>query len=69
MEIMNIDILGLSEVRWPGKEKWATNNGIFYYYESYNHYTHHHGVGILLNRNTNGSVVGFTPLLERIVMV
>ena len=31
MSRLNVDILGVSDVRWPGSGRCATSNGTFYY--------------------------------------
>ncbi|XP_023211886.1 craniofacial development protein 2-like, partial [Centruroides sculpturatus] len=53
MERLKIDILGISEVRWPG------NNSI----------NHNHGVGVICNENTSKAVLFFLPYSDRIILV
>lgn len=68
MQRLNIDILGISDTRWPDSGQLNTTNGIMYF--SGNDETHHrNGVAILVARNVIPSVIGFTPISDRIILL
>lgn len=60
MEIINIDILGCSDVRWSNTEKCIINEYAIYY--SGNESIH--GVAIIINREA-----GFEPISKRVVHI
>lgn len=68
MERMNIDILGLSEVRWPGSGKQRTQKGYIYYSGGSNN-EHRHGTAVILTDKIAESVVDFVPVNERIIFI
>ena len=60
---MNIDILGLSEIRWTGLQK--EQHTILYSGGD----NHTRGVGIIINKNINKAVLGYWPVSDRIIMM
>ena len=63
---MNIDILGLSEIRWTGSGKIQKEQHTILYSGGDNHTR---GVGIIINRNINKAVLGYWPVSDRIIMM
>ena len=53
MNRLKINILGISEIRWPGDGKVTTDNGTLYFSGSDDQKNHLYGVEILVNSNTN----------------
>ncbi|XP_039290728.1 craniofacial development protein 2-like [Nilaparvata lugens] len=68
MSRLSINILGISDVRWPGSGKCGTNNGVFYY-SGIDDPNHRYGVGVIIDKATNASVQSFTPYSERVMML
>lgn len=68
MKRLNINILGLSEVRWPGSGSCAAEGGTFYY-SGNDDRDHYNGVGIILDKLTSMSVINFVPYSDRIMMI
>ena len=62
----NLDILGLSEVRWTGfgELKIATGESILY---SGAEEEHHRGVGLILRREVRRTLLKWNPVNERIM--
>ena len=69
MNRLKINILGISEIRWPGNGKVTTDNGTLYLSGSDDQQNHPYGVGILVNSNTNKSIINFVPLSEKVMMM
>lgn len=65
---LNVDILGLSEVRWPGSGVTRLSDGEIYYSGS-NDPNHRAGVAVMVSKQVNGSVVGYVPLSERVMLL
>ena len=63
----NLDMLGVSEMRWTGSGK-IVSDGITVYYSG-GESKHERGVGILLNQKTAGAVIQWEPVNDRIIMV
>ena len=63
---MNIDILGLSEIRWTGSGKIQKEQYTILYSGGQNHTR---GVGIIINKNINKAVLGYWPVSDRIIMM
>ena len=63
---MRIDILGLSEMRWTGSGKIQKEEHTIMYSGGDNHTR---GVGIMVNKNTNKTVLGHWPVSDRIIML
>ncbi|XP_071580242.1 uncharacterized protein [Temnothorax nylanderi] len=68
MSRLNIDILGLSEVRWPGSGMQKTSNGVIYY-SGGSATNHRYGTAILVNNIVAESVAEFIPLNDRVMML
>ncbi|XP_071578112.1 craniofacial development protein 2-like [Temnothorax nylanderi] len=68
MSRLNIDILGLSEVRWPGSGMQKTSNGVIYYSGGLDT-NHRYGTAILVNNVVAESVAEFIPLNDRVMML
>ncbi|XP_071581578.1 craniofacial development protein 2-like [Temnothorax nylanderi] len=68
MSRLNIDILGLSEVRWPGSGMQKTSNGVIYY-SGGSDTNHRYGTAILVNNIVAESVAEFIPLNDRVMML
>ena len=63
---MNIDILGLSEIRWIVSGKIQKEQHTILYSGGDNHTR---GVGIIINKNINKAVLGYCPVSDRIIMM
>ncbi|XP_044750612.1 uncharacterized protein LOC123310952 [Coccinella septempunctata] len=61
---MKIDILGLSEVRWPGSGKQKTKGG-YIYYSGGTDPKHQYGTAIMVSNRIAQSVIDFIPLNDR----
>ncbi|XP_030765278.1 craniofacial development protein 2-like [Sitophilus oryzae] len=68
MRRMQIDILGMSEVRWPGSGKQATNNGVIYYSGGTDTF-HQYGTAILVSKDIDRSVMEFIPFNDRVMLL
>ena len=68
MNRIQLDILGLSEVRWP-------NNGITnimgktFYYSGNTDSNHYNGIGMILNSELSKAVTNFVPLSDRCMLL
>lgn len=68
MQKLNIDILGISEARWPKSGNFPLTNGMVYY--SGNQCTHHrHVVAIFVSKSTMQSIINFTPVSKLILVL
>lgn len=63
MDKLKINILGISEARWPNSGYCCTEN-VTIYYSGSTDAQHKHGVAIMLGTNINRSVKGFIPISE-----
>ena len=63
MTRLDIDIFGMCEIRWTGTGCFKTGDYIMYYSSGT---SHERGVGILLNQQTQKSVIGFWPTTDRV---
>lgn len=63
---LNIDIAGISEVRWTGNGK-ITRNGYSLYFSGGE--THENGVGIIIKEEMERIVEFCTPVSERIIVI
>ena len=62
----NLDLLGLSEVRWTGHDKRRlASKHLFLYSGRDNH--HEEGVGLLISKKLSKSLIGWTPLGSRLL--
>ena len=68
MQRLNIDILGVSEVRWTGSGQCSTNKYTMYY-SGPTDTTHQNGVGIIVSESMNRSVRNFLPYSDRIALL
>lgn len=60
-----IDIIGLSEVRWTGFGELKTTSGETILYSGAKE--HHRGVGLILGRTSRQSMIEWNPVNERII--
>ena len=63
-----IEILGLSEVRWPGTGKIKTKHGVLYY-SGNNDPNHYNGVATLVSSSIAKSVIDFFPISDRLMVL
>ena len=54
---MNIDILGISELKWTGRGKFNSDDHYIYY--SGQEYLRRNGVAIIVNRRVQKAVLGY----------
>ena len=66
MKRMKIDILGLSEVRWPGVNKLNTDEGCFIYSGGS---AAERGVGVMLTKKISASIIGYWAISDRVLLV
>lgn len=70
MKRMKIDLLGMSEVRWPESGTCKKDNTVLYYSGNGLEDTHHrNGVGILVTAELNKYVTNFVPISDRALLV
>ena len=67
MRRLMIDILGVSEVRWPGAGSAELDDGGCIIYSGGDR--HVHGVGVMLSRKVSCSLVGYYAVSERVILV
>lgn len=68
MERCNLDIIGLSEIRWPDSGKCTKEKATLYY--SGNNLPHHYnGVGFLVSKKTNKAVKNFVAYSDRTALL
>ena len=65
MDRMNLNVLGLAEVRWKGAGSVIVDNKTMIYSGGKKH---EKGVGIIFDKETTKSLKGFCPISERIVV-
>ena len=68
MNRLQIEILGLSEVRWPGTGKIKTKHGVLYY-SGNNDPNHYNGVATLVSSSIEKSVIDFFPISDRLMVL
>ena len=61
-----LDILGISEMRWTGNGK-ITTDGVTVLYSGHQQ-NHIHGVGFLLRKEASKSLIGWKPVNDRILI-
>ncbi|VDL82776.1 unnamed protein product [Nippostrongylus brasiliensis] len=64
-ENYNLDILGISEVRWTGSGRLMSDGKTILF--SGVERTHDRGVGIVLNKRATRSLIGWKPVNDRII--
>ena len=64
---MNIDILGISELRWTGMGEFNSDDHYIYY--SGQKSLRRNGVGIILNKGVQKAVFGYNFKNERMISV
>ncbi|XP_060530420.1 craniofacial development protein 2-like [Cylas formicarius] len=68
MQRLDLSILGISDTRWPNSGQQSIANGTIYYSGSDD--THHRcGVAIVVSREINKSVINFTPISDRAMLL
>lgn len=66
MTRLNIDIMGLSEIKWSDNGTYVKDNATLYYSGNpASQKDHHHGVGILVKKELARYVTNFLPFSER----
>ncbi|XP_030756972.1 craniofacial development protein 2-like [Sitophilus oryzae] len=68
MRRMGIEVLGLSEVRWPNAGECNSDNVVLYYSGCQNG-EHQHGVGIMIKKELKQYVANFVPYNERMMLI
>ena len=68
MDRMVWHVLGITEMRWKGIGEGTTEDG-HKFWHSGNERKCVHGVGFLVNKKCSKSVMGFTPVSERIAAI
>ncbi|XP_045471791.1 craniofacial development protein 2-like [Harmonia axyridis] len=69
MDRLNIQILGLSEVRWPGSGTTQTMNKKLYYSGNSDNSKHSNGVGIIIGEELSQAVSNFPPVSDRNLLI
>ena len=67
MDRTNIEILGISELKWTGMGYFQTDDYTVYY--SGNDTGRRNGVALILHKNIAKSVLGYTPVNDRIITI
>uniref|UniRef100_A0A1B0D343 Endonuclease/exonuclease/phosphatase domain-containing protein n=1 Tax=Phlebotomus papatasi TaxID=29031 RepID=A0A1B0D343_PHLPP len=68
-EKYKLSLLAVQEIRWPDEGMRNTRNGhVFYYCGSQNN-QHHFGTGFLVHKKLKKSIIGFTPISERMCSI
>ena len=68
MRRLKVDILGVSEMRWPGSGECEVDEHKIYY-AGENSVQHRNGVAILVTKEINRAVLGFLPVSDRVAMI
>lgn len=68
MKRMQIDILGVSEMRWPGTGE-CNIDGYQVYYAGNDEAHHYNGVAFILAKNIAKSVKSVTPISDRVIIL
>ena len=69
MQRYKLNILGLSEVRWAGANKYQAPSGEAMYYSCRQDGLHRSGVGIILDKETNKSLMEWEPIDHRMMRI
>lgn len=68
MKILDIEIMGVSEMRWPGSSYCSIEN-YRTYYSGKDDGRHEHGVGLIVNKEAARHVTNFVPVNERVILL
>lgn len=68
MKRLHVQIMGLSETRWPDAGE-CTIQDHWVYYSGNNDPDHRNGVGIIINKNIKSALKSFIPVSDRIIMI
>lgn len=68
MNRLNADVMGISEMRWPGSGHCEINDHTVYYSGNTNN-KHIHGVGIIISKKIQQTITNFTPISERMLLI
>lgn len=68
MQRLKLNILGISETRWPGHGRVPTERGMLYFSGS-EEKNHKHGVAIAVSKDTMASVTNFVPISDRVMLL
>ncbi|KAI5633447.1 hypothetical protein NE865_13855 [Phthorimaea operculella] len=71
MKRLQLDIIGLSEVRWKDNGRYDTEDAVLYYsgQPSSEEHHHYHGVGVLIKKELTRYVTNFVPVSERCILL
>ena len=67
MARVNIDILGISEVKWPGMGEFNSDDHCIYYCGQESH--RRNGVAIIVNKRVRNAVLGCSLKNDRMISV
>ena len=67
MTKVNIDILGISELRWTGMGEFNSDDHYIYYCGQES--PRRNGVAIIVNKRVRNAVLGFTLKIDRMISV
>ena len=62
---MNIDILGISELKWTGMGEFSSDNHYIYYYGQ--EFLRRNGVALIVNRRVQNAVLGCSLKNDRMI--
>lgn len=68
MERNRVDILGISEMRWPGSGTCVREKTVTYYSGS-SASSHYNGVGVMIKKELMSAVTNFVPLTDRVMLL
>jgi len=69
MERLNINVLGLSETKWPGTKTFESNNHIIFCSGGEDNKPQTYGTAIIIPKYLKNSVLNFIPFSERMAMI
>ena len=67
MARVNVDILGINELKWTGMGEFNSDNHYIYYYRQESH--RRNGVAIMVNRRVRNAVLGCNLKNNRMISV
>lgn len=65
---LRIDMMGISEMRWPGNGQCIVDNHKVYHSGDKNN-KHTHGVGLIVSRRLQDHIINFTPVSESTIIL